>query len=560
MNCLALLVAAAVLKGGAITMFGGTAPKSLNAYVDNSHYTSEAFGLVYMSLLGMDEETGELEGALASEWSVSDDGRSYTFTIDGNARWSDGRPVTAADVKWTFDAILDEKNDTGPWKATLAFFESPRVLSERKVVFVKKGDSPEDWRDILNCSSFWILPRHRFAGREFNRIDMTGEVSGGPYFFERKVDEVETVLRRNPRWWCAGKPSMKNRFNFDRIRFRYFATHENAFAAFRRGKIDFFPVYSARIMAQRTFSEEFTRNYILKRRVANDAPVGFQGFAMNMRRPPFDDINVRKAMAHLVDRERMNKTLMHGEYFLLRSYYSDLYGPGRPCKNEYFAFDPVKAAAYLDKAGWKFDKATGRRMKGSVPFEFTYLSRGSDEERYLSLFRAALDEAGITMKIERKDFAGWMRDMEDFNFDMTIAAWGAGLVKYPAIQWSSAEAGRRGSNNLTGFRNKRVDAIIEAERSMKTRAERDRAYMEIDSIVASEVPYVLLWASRDCRILYWNRFGTPKSLLPRYSREEGALSSWWHDPDREAELAEQRAKGGFLPSVPERVQFSEEQE
>lgn len=555
MSFLALIIASAVLKGGQITMFGGTAPKSANAYVDNSHYTSEAFGLVYMTLLGYDEETGELEGALAKSWSVSEDARKYTFVIDDRAYWSDGKKVTSHDVKWTFDTIMSPANDTGPWKSMLAFFDSPIIENDYTVTFVKKGDSPEDWRDILNCSSFWILPRHRFCSQNFNRVDMIGEVSGGPYSYESSIDEIETTLRRNKNWWKAADEKLKDKYNFDRIKFKYFATRENAFTAFKRGKIDYFPVYSASRMAQQTFSEEFSRNYILKRRVLNESPVGFQGFAMNMRRPPFDDINVRKAVAHLVDRERMNKTLMHGEYFLLKSYYTDLYTDEIPCENEFFEFNPLKASDYLDKAGWKLNANTGLRMKGGKKLEFTYLSRGADEDRYLSLFSEALRQAGITMKIERKDFASWMRDMDDFNYDMTIAAWGAGLVKYPSIQWLSTEADRKGSNNITGFKNSEVDKLISAERSMKTRRERNQAYRRIDAIVASEVPYVLLWQCRESRILYWNKFGMPKYILPRYSREEGALTTWWIDRDREEELSMQMAKNAFLPKVPERVHF-----
>ncbi|MBO4448623.1 MAG: ABC transporter substrate-binding protein [Kiritimatiellae bacterium] len=557
MSLLAVILAAAAVKGGSITMYGASAPKSANAYIDNSHYTSVAFSLAYMTLVETDDESGELAPGLAREWKASEDGREFTFALDPRAKWSDGRKVTAHDVKWTFDAIMDPKNDTGPWKAVLASFESPEVLDGGRVRFAKKGDSPKDWRDLINCATFWVLPAHRFEGRDFNGIDMIGEVSGGPYRFESAIDETETVMRRDEGWWRAKDPDVAEKFNFDRIRFKYFANAENGFTAFRRGKLDFYPVYSARIMALQTLSEEFTRNWILKRRVTNGAPVGFQGYAMNMRRPPFDDVRVRKAMAHLVDRERMNRTLMHGEYFLLRSYWHDLYDAEHPCENEFFDFSPEKAARLLDEAGWLLDEKTGRRMRGGRPLEFTYLSRSPDEDRFLSLFSAALKEVGIAMKIDRKDFASWMRDMDDFNFDMTVAAWGAGLVKYPAIQWSSSEAARKGSNNLTGFADSEVDALIEAERSMETVAERNEAYRKMDAKITASVPYVLLWGTTTCRLLYWNKFGMPATVLPRFSREEGALSCWWADPDREDELSRQKSKGGFLPSVGECVSYFE---
>ena len=127
------LIAALAVKGGSITMYGGTAPKSLNAYLDNSHYTSVIFSLAYPTLLGTDEETGELEGQVAESWSVSSDGRQFTFRLDKNAKWSDLTPITAHDVKWTFDTVMDPANDTGPWKSVLSFFESPAVVDDRTV-------------------------------------------------------------------------------------------------------------------------------------------------------------------------------------------------------------------------------------------------------------------------------------------------------------------------------------------------------------------------------------------------------------------------------------------
>jgi microcin C transport system substrate-binding protein len=550
------IIAALAVKGGSITMYGGTAPKSINAYLDNSHYTSVIFSLAYPTLLGTNEETGELEGNVAESWEVSPDGREFTFKINRNARWSDSTPITADDVKWTFDTVMSPLNDTGPWKSVLSFFDSPVVIDERTVRFSKKSDSSPDWRDILNCSSFWILPKHKLKDKVFSKIDFVGEVTSGAYYFEKVEDEVKSVLKRDASWWRV--EDEKQNYNFDRIIVRYFASGENAYAAFKRGKIDFYPVYSARLMAQETSSEEFTRNFILKRRVVNNTPVGFQGFAMNMRREPFNDLRVRKAMAYLVDRERMNRVLMHGEYFLLKSYYHDLYDESHPCRNAFYEFNPKKAGELLDEAGWKMDPVAKRRMKKGKKLSFTYLSRSADEDRYLTLFSQALKECGIEMKIERKDFASWMRDMDEFNFDMTIAAWGSGLVKYPAIQWSSAEASRKGSNNITGFKNAKVDELIEKERQMRTKEERNDAYRQIDKLIADEVPYVLLWSIAEVRLLYWNKFGMPKTILPRYGREEGALVKWWYDEDRAAELEKERASKGFLPNVPTRVYYAAE--
>ena len=540
-------------RGGTIRLNGAQPPKSFNAYVDNNSYTAMVFDLLYGKLLGMDPQTTELVPALARKWAVSDDGREFTFVLDERAKWSDGRPVTAADVKWTFDAVMDPKSDSGPWKSTLAFFESPEVVDARTVRFVKKGTSPRDWRDILNCSTFWILPQHVFGKGEFNKLNLVGAVTGGPYAIVRAEPQVETELVRHGRWWCQDLPGWKGLYNFDRILVRYFAENENAFEAFKKRKVDVYPVYTVRLYAQETGGKSFQHNWTLKRRVRNRAPIGFQGFAMNMRRAPFDDVRVRKAMAALLDRETMNRTMMNGAYFLLRSYYPDLYDAAHPCPNELAAYDPAKAAKLLREAGWQKDPKDGKLKKDGKAFAFSFLSRSATEDKFLVMFDHALREQGIAMSIVRKDFASWMRDMDSFSYDMTWAAWGAGLVKYPELAWSGAEADRRGSNNVTGFKNAEVDRLIAAEKGMTDAASRLDAYRRIDALVAAEAPYVLLWQTDSTRLLYWNKFGMPKTVLSPVEREESVLPYWWYDADRAEELADAMSRDGFLPSVPEEV-------
>ena len=540
-------------RGGTVRLNGAQPPKSFNAYVDNNTYSAMVFDLMYGKLLGMDPQTTELVPALARKWSVSDDGREFVFVLDERARWSDGVLVTAHDVKWTFDAVMDPKSDSGPWKSTLTFFESPDVLDARTVRFRKKGDSPRDWRDILNCSTFWILPRHAFAGRDFNKLDFVRAVVGGAYRIERAEPQVETELVRHGRWWCQDLPSWRGLYNFDRILVRYFAENENAFEAFKKRKVDVYPVYTARLYDRETGGTAFRHNWILKRRVRNRAPIGFQGFAMNMRRPPFDDVRVRRAMAALVDRETMNRTMMNNAYFLLNSYYTDLYDRAHPCPNEQHAYDPAKAARLLAEAGWKKDPADGKLKKDGHPFTFSFLSRSATEDKFLVLFDQELRRQGVSMSIVRKDFASWMRDMDAFSYDMTWAAWGAGLVKYPELAWASAEANRKGSNNVTGFKSAEVDRLIAAEKGFAHASERLAAYRRIDALVAAEVPYVLLWQTDSTRLLHWNKFGMPSTVLSPVEREESVLSYWWYDADRAEELERTMSSGGFLPPVPEEV-------
>ena len=267
---------------------------------------------------------------------------------------------------------------------------------------------------------------------------------GLPNFFSAR----ETEWSRVPGWWRADFPSCRYVCNFDRIVLRYYIDNENAFEAFKKKSIDVYPVYTARIMRNETHGEKFDRNWILKRRVRNHNPVGYQGFAMNLRKWPFDDRRVRIAMAKLIDRETMNRTMMFNEYFLQRSYYEDLYDEAHPCPNPLYLFDPEGAAALLAEAGFAKNPKTGALEQNGRAFKFTFLSRSGGDEKFLSLFNAELRKLGIEMKIERKDFAAWMRDMDAFNFEMTWQSWGAGIFKNPETAWLSTEADRKGSNTI----------------------------------------------------------------------------------------------------------------
>jgi len=159
------------------------------------------------------------------------------------------------------------------------------------------------------------------------------------------------------------------------------------------------------------------------------------------------------------------------------------------------------------------------------------------------------------MKIERKDFAAWMRDMDAFNFEMTWQSWGAGIFKNPETAWLSTEADRKGSNNTVGFKSAEVDALIAAEKSMTTMAARSEAYKKIDALVAAEAPYAFLWNVAATRLLYWNKFGMPASVLSRFSNEECILSYWWYDEDRAQELDAAMKNHTCLPAVPLEVDF-----
>lgn len=543
--------------GGDIHIFAGGSPKSLNAYLDNNTFSVSILGSLYETLLTDDPITLEERPYLARQWAISDDKKTFTFWMDPRARWSDGKPVTVEDVKWTFDALRDPKNLTGVYKVALESFERAEIIGEDAIRFHARE---VHWRNLGTLGGIWILPKHVFAEKDFNLINFEFPVVSGLYRLGEIKEGQFISLERRDDWWRKDFVSSAGVGNFQTIRFKIFENRENAYEAFLKGDIDIYPIYTSRIWVNETQGEKFTRNWIIKQKVVNYNPVGFQGFAMNMRRFPFDDVRVRQAMAHLVNRERMNETLMYSQYFMHRSYYEDLWDEKHPCPREPIPFDKDRARVLLAEAGWKANPETGILEKDGRPFSFQFLSRSPTSAKFLAIFQQDLKDVGVDMEINQKDLSAWAKDMDSFNYQMTWASWSAGVRKDPEGMWHSREAERDSGNNITGFKSERVDAIIEKQKKIFDIQARHDLVREVDSLIFDDYPYALLWNIDYTRLLYWNKFGTPPTVLSKYGDERAAYWYWWLDEDSLAELEDARENGRALPGLPYEIDFDKEYE
>ncbi len=534
------------VPGGKITVYAGSMPKSLNYLLDNNVFSAQVFGFMYSSLLGMDDESGDYAPGLASQWSVSDDGRVFTFTLDPAAQWSDGRPITAEDVKWSFDAIMNPAHTTGSHKVGLAAFMQtpPEVLAPDRIRFTA---SEVHWRNLGAAGGFPVMPAHIFKDKDFNKINYDFPVVSGPYEISRMRENLSLEMKRRRDWWADSRAANWHLYNFDTVDYVFFSDSENAWEAFRKGRFDVMPIYTARIWVQETNGERFDKNWIVKRSVRNQRPMGFQGFAMNLRKPPYDDVRVRMALAYLLDRKTFNETMMYGQYFLHRSYYEDLYDQDHPCPNPFFDYNPVRARALLAEAGWKPDPSSGLLTKDGKPLVVRFLTNSGGTDKFLARYTSDLAKEGIGLVTERKDWAAWARDMDAYNFEMTWAAWSAGLQKDPEGMWSSMQAASEGGNNITGFTHSHVDALIEKQKSEMSLVVRNDICREIDSVATAAVPYILLWNSDTTRLLWWNKFGVPETVISKFGSSDDALVYWWFDPDSADALSDAMKRGLSLP-------------
>lgn len=540
------------VPGGTISVFAGQSPKSLNYYLDNNSLSAEIFGAMYETLLTMNPVTLAYEPGLASQWSISDDKKTFTFHIDKKAVWSNGAPVTASDVKWTYDAIMNPKNLTGPHKIFMERFLPPEVIDGKTIRFTAKTIH---WKNLSAVSSFYILCRQAYESKDFNKINFAFPVVSGPYKLGVIKEGIYLTLERRKNWWNRSAERSMGTGNFQTIKFRFFSERENAFEAFKKGMIDLFPIYTSRIWVNQTGGKKFLKNRIVKQKVFNHKPVGFQGFAMNMRQPPFDDIRVRKAMTFLLDRKKMNSTLMYNQYFLHKSYFEDLYSQKNPCQNPVFELNKEKAVTLLKEAGWIVNSKTGLLEKNGKPFIFKFLTRSAASEKFLAIYAEDLKDAGIELVIDKKDWAAWAKDMDEFNFQMTWAAWNSGIFKDPEGMWSSSEADRKGGSNITGFKNSRVDELIEKQKVIFDINARNKIYRQVDQIIYNAYPYVLLWNINYTRLLYWNKFGTPNTVLSKYGDESSAYWYWWIDEDSAADLDDAIKKDLLLPPQKSSIHF-----
>lgn len=541
-------------KGGSFATWAGEYPKSLNMWLDDNEFSVQVCGLMFSTLVDMHSTKDEPVASLAKSWEISPDKKTYTFKIDPAAKWSDGKPITAEDVQFYYDVIMNPKNLTSRVRVDLSRFARPEIVDEKTVRIT--AEEPH-WKNFWAAAGFFAFPKHVWKDVDFNQQNFSFPVVNGPY----ALDEVKTnrsiQLKRRADWWGRIRKYNQNKYNFDYLLFKSMEDRNKALEVLKKGELDMYTLYTAKIWAEDTHFPQVQKNWVIRQRIFNKYPIGFQGFAMNLRRPAFQDPRVRQALACLLNRELMNNKLMFNQYFLLNSYFPDLYpnnvNPDVPVAK----YDPDKARALLKEAGWQVG-SDGILAKDGQPLEIVFLHHEGSDMRHLNIYLEDLKSVGIKARVDLVSLSTYTKRMDNHDFDMTWAAWTGSRLRDPEQMWSSKQADEIATQNFCGVKDPEIDQLIDQQKTEMDGAKRNEILKKIDARLMALSPYVLMWEPDNQRMLYWNKFGTPKYVLSKFDNEFSTLTYWWLDPEKAKTLDAAKKSDTALPAQPADVHYQGE--
>lgn len=553
-------------KGGLLRQRGVGTFDSLNPYIPKG--TPANIGLIYDSLTYQSQdEPLTAYGLVAEKIDKAPDNSYVRFILNPKARFHDGTPITADDVIFTFNILL-EKGDP---LYRHYYADVAQVVAEDKLR-VRFDFKHKDNRELpMILGQLPVLPKHWWASRDFGKGSLEAPLGSGPYKIGKVSPGSSVELERVKDWWAKDLPVSRGLYNFDRIRTEYYRDTQVALEAFKAGQFDVNEEYSAKDWNTGYDSPALRAGKFAQVSIQKGIPAGMQGYVFNLRRPIFQDRRVREAIAQLFDFEWAKKQIFYGDYKRTHSFFenSELASTGLPSEAELKLLEPLrdklppevftqefkppvsdgsgiireqsrKAFQLLTEAGYRIedDKMIGPDGK-QLAFEF--LNFQPNLERVVLPFKRNLAELGIDLQIRRVDVSQYINRLREWDYDMTSAVWPQSNSpgNEQLDMWHSSSADKRGSQNYIGLRAPAIDQLVESliradsRQALVTHARAlDRALLWGHYVVPNY--YVDAW-----RVAYWKRFGRP-AITPQ---SDFGLMTWWeeqplHAPQQPSSSAE----------------------
>ncbi|CAM2177407.1 microcin C transport system substrate-binding protein [Burkholderia cepacia] len=555
-------------KGGTLVLAN---PNRLTSFDKFNPFTmrgnpAPGIDMLFESLAtGSSDEPASAYGLLADDIDIAPDRRSVTFHLNPRARFSNGDPVTADDVKFSFDT-LKSKLAAPQFGAYFAEITKAVVVDPATVRFEFRSanrELPLIAGGVPVFSRKWGL-RADGSRIPFDQLAFEQPIGSGPYLIERYDNGRTITYRRNPAYWGTDLPVRVGTNNFERIVYKLYGDGVARLEAFKAGEYDVLVEYIARNWTRRDVGKRFDSGELVKREFRQHNGAGMQGFFMNLRRPLFRDVRVRQALGLAFDFEWLNRQLFYSAYTRLDSYFADtdLQATGTPGPGELKLLEPLraqldpavfgpmvtqpdtnppgslranllKARTLLAQAGWTYRDGALRNAKGE-PFTFEILDdSGAAMEGVVTAYQRNLAKLGIDARFRTADFALLQKRLDAFDYDMTT-------IRLPGVQVPGAEqysryaskfADEPGSDNFIGLKSPAVDALLHALGTAQSRDELLDATHALDRVLMHGYYAVPQWYSTTHRIAYKRTLGYPQTLPLYYSAEGWVVSTWWAKPD-----------------------------
>lgn len=555
-------------KGGELRLVSNLRVSTFDKY---NPFTQRGSAPAYLSALMFDslltsalDETGAAYGLLAEDVALAPDRLSVTFRLRREARFHNGAPVLAADVRHSFDTLMGPHTSPA-YKTILDDVAGLDVIDERTVRYrFKKANRelPLTVGGLPVFSRAWGDEKDPKTGQRkgFDQVVMDVPIGSGPYKIGPVRFGKDITYVRDANYWARDLPVKRGTANFDRITVKIYKDNTAKLEALKAGEFDLMRFFSAGDWARRVNGKRFDSGELVKAEFTHRLPTGFQSYVLNTRRPPLDDIRVRQALGLAIDYEWMNRQMFYGAYQRVQGLFgnTDCAAEGSPSPAELGLLQPWRAQlpatvfgpayrsprtdgehslranlrqaqALLREAGWVVKDGALRNAQG-VPFSIEYLDSAETGARVVTPWVRNLEKLGIELTFRPVDFALYQERLRTFNFDITSLAYGGTHNPGPeyADLFGSKAASTEDSGNMAGVRSPAVDALIAHMVDAGTHPEFLAACRALERVITHGHYLVPQWSASTHRMVYnASRLTRPEKMPPYAAGEDWAIDTWW---------------------------------
>ena len=549
-------------KGGEISIWSMGTFDSMNPYSRKGRAGALASAPFESLLEGTADEVGSLYGLLAETIEYPEDQTWVIFNLRDEAKFSDGTPVTAYDVKYTFELFLEQ--GLASYKAILGqIVQEAEVLGPKKIKYSFTPDASK--RDAIPIvGGLPVMSKAWFdaTGARLDESRMEIAIGSGPYVLDEFEVNKRISYKRNENYWGNELPLMKGRSNFDTIKIEYFADTSAALEGFKSGEYTMRIENSSKNWATAYDFPALDEGKVIKKTLPDGGIASGQAFVMNLRRSKFSDPKVREAIGLLYNFEWSNESLFYGQYARINSFWenSELAAEGMPTEGELALLKPLVndlpkgildeeavmasvsglraldrknlrlASKLLDEAGWLVgDDGLRRNSEGEV-FTLEIIERSPAFDRVVLPYVDNLRAAGIDAKYERIDSAQFTDRKRNYDFDMLTTQHPMSLEPSSGLkQYFGSESSDVSVFNSAGVSNPAIDALIEHVISAENKAELKTSVKALDRALRSLRFWVPQWFNNTYRVAYWDMYEHPDEIPPF---DLGYLDFWWYNSDK----------------------------